>query len=175
MVPSRRGVLRDTIWPPGHPGSRIRAPECHYRGVDAWLWWLVAAVLLAIAELFTGTFVLLMIAAGAFAGTAAAAMGAPLAVQILAFTAASGLGLLGVRPALRRRLDTGPEIPEKFSTGIEGVECEVLERVDLGQGLVRVGGQMWSARSYDAAQVLEPGERVRVIEVKGATALVWRE
>jgi membrane protein implicated in regulation of membrane protease activity len=34
---------------------------------------------------------------------------------------------------------------------------------------------MWSARADDATQVFEPGERVRVIEVKGATALVWRE
>jgi membrane protein implicated in regulation of membrane protease activity len=40
---------------------------------------------------------------------------------------------------------------------------------------VQIGGEMWSARAYDATQVIEPGERVRVIEVKGATALVWRE
>jgi membrane protein implicated in regulation of membrane protease activity len=143
--------------------------------VDPWLWWLVVAVLLAIAELFTGTFVLLMISAGAFGATLAAALGAPPVIQILVFTATSGLGLLGVRPALRRRLDTGLAHPEKFSAGIEGAECEVLERVDLSQGLVRIGGQMWRARPYDATQVLEPGERVRVIEVKGATALVWRE
>lgn len=137
--------------------------------------WLVAAVLLAIAELFTGTFVLLMIAVGALAGTAAAGLGAPVGVQIVVFTAATGLGLLGVRPALRRRLDHREQLPEKFSAGIEGVECEVLERVDQGQGLVRIGGQMWRARPYDATQVFEPGERAQVIEVEGATALVWRE
>lgn len=135
----------------------------------------MAGVLLAVAELFTGTFVLLMIAAGAFAATAAAALGAPVAVQILVFSAATGLGLLGVRPALRERLDTGPDRQETFLAGIEGAECEVLERVDLSQGLIKIGGQMWSARSYDATQAFEPGERVRVIEVKGATALVWRE
>ena len=143
--------------------------------MSSWVWWLVAGVLLAIAELFTGTFVLLMVAAGAFAATAAAALGAPVAVQILVFAAAAGLGLLGVRPALRRRMDDGAAEPETFLTGIEGAECEVLEQVDLNHGLVRVGGEMWSARAYDATQVIEPGERVHVIEVKGATALVWRE
>lgn len=138
------------------------------------MWWLVAGVLLAIAELFTGTFVLLMIAAGAFAATAAAALGAPVLVQILVFTAAAGAGLLGVRPSLRKRLE-GPEQPETFLAGIEGAECQVLEQVDVNSGLVKIGGEMWSARAYDATQVIEPGERVRVIEVKGATALVWRE
>jgi membrane protein implicated in regulation of membrane protease activity len=58
---------------------------------------------------------------------------------------------------------------------IEGAEGLVLERVDVDRGLVKIGGEMWSARSYDATQVFEPGTRVRVIEVKGATALVWRE
>lgn len=139
------------------------------------MWWLVAGVVLAIAELFTGTFVLLMIAAGALATAGAAALGAPLLVQILVFMGGTGLGLLGVRPALRERFRATPEHPETFPIGIEGVEGEVLEQVDVNSGLIRIGGEMWSARSYDASQVLAPGERVRVIEVKGATALVWRE
>jgi len=139
------------------------------------MWWLLAGVLLAIAELFTGTFVLLMIAAGALASAAAAALGAPLLVQLLVFIGGTGLGLLGVRPALRQRFRATPEHVESFPVGIEGAEGEVLEQVDVNRGLVRIGGQMWSARSYDASQVLAPGERVRVIEVRGATALVWRE
>lgn len=139
------------------------------------MWWLLAGVLLAIAELFTGTFVLLMIAAGALATAAAAALGAPLLVQLLVFIGGTGLGLLGVRPALRQRFRAAPEHVESFPVGIEGAEGEVLEQVDVNRGLVRIGGQMWSARSYDASQVLAPGERVRVIEVRGATALVWRE
>ena len=93
----------------------------------------------------------------------------------MVFVAASGLGLLGVRPSLRRRLEDEDPRPETFLVGIEGAECVVLERVDVDAGLVRVAGQMWSARAYDATQVIAPGERVRVIEVKGATALVWRE
>jgi membrane protein implicated in regulation of membrane protease activity len=143
--------------------------------VDSWVWWLVAGVVLAIAELFTGTFVLLMIAAGAFAATAAALAGAPVALQILVFAAAAGLGLVAARPAMQRRLHPA-EAPEVGGlAAIEGSECEVLEQVDLNRGLVRIGGEMWSARAYDATQVFQPGERVRVIEVKGATALVWRD
>jgi membrane protein implicated in regulation of membrane protease activity len=140
------------------------------------VWWLVLGVGLAIAELFTGTFVLVMISVGAFAATAVALLGAPVAVQMLAFAAASAAGLLGARPSIQRRLHRGDHAPEVGGlAAIEGAECEVLELVDLHRGLVRIGGEMWTARSYDATQVFQPGERVRVIEVKGATALVWRD
>ena len=32
-----------------------------------------------------------------------------------------------------------------------------------------------AARAYDATQVFAPGERVQVVQVRGATALVWRD
>lgn len=142
--------------------------------MDPWVWWLVAGVVLAIAELFTGTFVLLMFAGGAFAATAAAALGAPPAVQVLLFTVGSALGLLTVRP-LRDRMRGAPEIGAAGPAGIEGADCEVLEPVDAHHGQVKVRGEIWTARAYDATQVLDVGERARVIEVRGATALVWRE
>ena len=41
--------------------------------------------------------------------------------------------------------------------------------------MVKIGGELWSARPYDATQVIEAGSQVRVIEVKGATALVWKD
>jgi len=139
-----------------------------------WLWWLVAGVVLAVAELFTGTFVLLMFAGGAFAATVAAALGAPLAVQILFFAGGSTLGLLAVRP-LRDRVREHPAVGAGGPTGIEGADAEVLEAVDAHHGQVKIRGEIWTARAYDATQVFDVGERVRVIEVKGATALVWRD
>jgi membrane protein implicated in regulation of membrane protease activity len=41
--------------------------------------------------------------------------------------------------------------------------------------MVKIDGEFWQARALDAAQVIEPGERVRVIEIKGVTAMVWRD
>jgi len=51
----------------------------------------------------------------------------------------------------------------------------VIEQVRDGQGMVKIGGELWQARPYDATQVIDAGQLVRVVEVKGATALVWRE
>ena len=53
-----------------------------------------------------------------------------------------------------------------------GTRALVLERVDGEGGQVKIGGEIWSARSYDEDEILEPGTRVDVMEIKGATALV---
>ncbi len=139
----------------------------------AWLW-LVIGVALAIAELFTSTFVLLMLAAGALAAAAAAALGLPLWLQVLAFGVISAAALAGVRPMIQRHLHSADAAPIGLAA-IEGASGLVLERVDNDHGLIKIEGEMWSARPYDVTQVMEPGERVRVIEIKGATALVWKE
>jgi membrane protein implicated in regulation of membrane protease activity len=139
--------------------------------------WIVLGVLLVIAELFTVTLVLVMFAGGAFAAAVAAALGASVPVQAAVFAVVSAASLAGLRPVIRRHrrpaVETGEEpFGVEAITGSTGL---VLERVDVDRGLVKIDGELWTARAYDATQVIDPGERVRVIEVKGATALVWRD
>ena len=140
----------------------------------AWLW-LVIGVALAIAEVFTTTFVLIMFAAGAFAATVEAALGLPIWAQALVFAAVAAAALAGVRPLIQRHWHRNSDTAPVGLAAIEGSAGLVLERVDADHGLIKIDGEMWSARPYDATQTMEPGERVRVIEIKGATALVWRE
>jgi membrane protein implicated in regulation of membrane protease activity len=132
-------------------------------------------VALAIAEMFTATFVLIMFAAGAMAAAGAAALGLPVWAQVLAFGAVSAAALAGVRPLIQKRWHRDSDAAPVGLAAIEGAAGLVLERVDVDHGLIKIEGEMWSARPYDATQVIEPGERVRVIEIRGATALVWRE
>ena len=140
----------------------------------AWLW-LVVGVVLAIAEVFTTTFVLIMFAAGAFVAAGAAALGLPLWAQLLVFGAVSAATLWLLRPTIQGRLSRSQEAVELGLAEIEGGIGVVLQTVDMNHGLIKIEGETWSARALDAGQVIEPGERVRVIEIKGATALVWRE
>ena len=137
--------------------------------------WLVAGVLLAIAELFTLDFVLIMLAGGAFGAAAAGALGAPIPAQVLTFAAVSALGLLAVRPAIKHRLHRGAEPAILGIDAIEGTQATVIEQVAEDRGMVKIGGELWMARPYDATQVFDAGTLVRVIEVKGATALVWKD
>jgi membrane protein implicated in regulation of membrane protease activity len=139
------------------------------------VFWVVLAVVLAAAEIFTSTFILLMFAAGALAAAIVAGLDGPSIVQGVTFAAVSVLSLYGIRPMLQRYLHrTGDSTPMGLAA-IEGSSGLVLERVDLDHGLIKIEGEMWTARPYDATQTFDEGERVRVIEVRGATALVWKE
>jgi membrane protein implicated in regulation of membrane protease activity len=146
---------------------------CHDSGVP--VIWLVAAVVLAIAELFTLDLVLIMLAGGAFVASVVGAVGLGVPVQLAAFAVVSLLGLGAVRPAVKRRLHRGADPTVMGIEAMEGGEASVVEEVAEGRGMVKIGGELWSARPYDITQVIEVGTRVRVVEIKGATALVWRE
>ena len=140
--------------------------------MDAWVWWIVAAGVLAVADVITGgTLILLMIAGGATAGGLASALGAPPAVSVGIFALVS-VALLGVvRPIARRHMRT----PRAVRTGVAalvGAEAVVLEVVDGKDGRIKLGGEVWSARAYDGETAFAVGQRVQVLEIDGATALV---
>jgi membrane protein implicated in regulation of membrane protease activity len=142
--------------------------------VPSWLIWLLVSAGLVVAELFSLDLVLIMLATGALAAGGAAALGAPLVVQALVFAIVSVLALFGVRPVVRRRLENTTAETKHGIEALKGADALVLARVDEHSGLVKIGGEEWTARAYDATQVLEPGQKVQVVDIKGATALVWR-
>lgn len=137
--------------------------------------WLIAGVALAAAELFTLDFVLIMLASGAFAAAGVAAADGGVILQVIAFAVVSTFGVMVARPAIRRRVHRGADEAPMGVEAIEGTLATVVDQVDASTGMVKIGGELWSARAFDATQVLEPGQQVRIVEIKGATALVWRE
>ncbi|WDZ88177.1 NfeD family protein [Micromonospora cathayae] len=141
------------------------------------VFWIVLGVVLAVAEIFTATLFLIMFAVGAFAAAGAAALGAPVAIQAVVFAVVSALTVFAARPTIQRHRRSAVESGDQpFGVeAIEGSTALVLERVDADHGMVKIDGELWTARSYDATQVFVPGQRVRVIQVRGATALVWQD
>jgi membrane protein implicated in regulation of membrane protease activity len=133
--------------------------------------WLVVGLALVAAELVSGEFVLLMLGGGALiAAGSSLVLGA--AGSALVFAIASVVLLVGLRPALRRRLDRSvPHTPTRAEALIGG-SATVVARVDGHGGRIRIGDDEWSARSFDGTQVIEPGQQVTVVQIAGATALV---
>jgi membrane protein implicated in regulation of membrane protease activity len=101
----------------------------------------------------------------------AALAGAGLALQILVFTLASAASLLVLRPIARRHLQT-PTRLRSGTAALVGSDAYVTERVDGRGGQVKLSGELWTARAFDDDEVIEPGARVRVMQIEGATALV---
>jgi membrane protein implicated in regulation of membrane protease activity len=116
-----------------------------------------------------------MLAGGAFAAAAVGLVGGNELVQVLAFALVSALGMVVVRPAIKHRLHRSAEPAVMGLEAIEGAEATVIEEVAEGRGMVRIGGELWQARPFDIAQTMDAGTQVRVVEVRGATALVWKE
>ena len=139
--------------------------------MEDWVWWMIAAGVLAIGEIATLGFFMGPIAIAAAAAGIVALIGAGLAIQWVVFIAASLGTLLVLRPIARRHLRT----PASLRTGtaaLVGAPATVLQRVDRDGGQVKIGGEVWSARSYDSDDSFEPGTRVEVMKIDGATALV---
>jgi membrane protein implicated in regulation of membrane protease activity len=139
--------------------------------MDDWVWWMIAAGGLAVGEIFTMGFFLGPISVAAVLAAIVAAVGVGLPVQWIVFIAASMSSLLVLRPIARRHLRTPPRI-RTGTAALVGGPATVLERVDVNGGQVKIGGELWSARAYDEDASFEPGARVEVIKIDGATALV---
>jgi membrane protein implicated in regulation of membrane protease activity len=139
--------------------------------------WIVLAIALAIGEAFTATLLIIFFAVGALAAGGAAALGAPLLVQALVFAIVSALSLIALRPTILRHARSALEAGETpiGLEAIEGSHAMVLEEVDADHGMIKIDGELWQARSFDGTEKYLPGERVRVLRVKGATAIVWRD
>jgi membrane protein implicated in regulation of membrane protease activity len=135
--------------------------------------WLIAAVLLAIGELLTpGLFFLGPVALAAVGAAVAAGIGGGIILQLIVFIAVSAGSLAFLRPIARRHIRM-PALTRTGTAALVGTKAVVLQRVDLNGGRVRIGGEEWSARAFFEEQTLEPGARVEVAKIEGATALVF--
>ena len=139
--------------------------------MDEWIVWLILGVAFAVGEVLTMGFFLAPFAVGAFVAAVIAAAGAGLVVSGLAFLAVSGLAFMALRPVARRHL----KLPAQLRTGtaaLVGKTGTVVETVTADAGCVRIDGEVWTARPYDEDETFEAGQRVHVLQIRGATALV---
>ena len=137
-----------------------------------WAIWMGLAVVLGLVEVTTLDLTFLMLAAGALAGAGAAGVGVPIALQaVVAIVVAIGM-LAVVRPVALRHLRT-PAAIRTGTAALVGASAVSLERVDAHGGQVKLKGEVWSARSYDPSLVIEAGRNVEVMQIDGATAVVY--
>ena len=139
--------------------------------MDDWVIWLIAAAIFGLGEIATTGFFLAPFAGGALVAAVLAAVGAGAVLTWAVFVVASVALLGALRPlALSHRRQ-----PARLRTGtaaLVGRSGTVVEQVALDRGCVRIDGDVWTARPYDDDETYEPGQRVQVIEIRGATALI---
>jgi membrane protein implicated in regulation of membrane protease activity len=141
--------------------------------MDVWIVWLLAAGILGVGEMHQGGFYLAPFAVGAALATVVSLLGVSVVLSAIVFLIASGIVFGTLRPVARRHRRLPPSI-RTGAAALIGRPAIVLERIanNEGVGCVRIDGEVWTARSYDEDEVIDAGERVEVVEIRGATALV---
>jgi membrane protein implicated in regulation of membrane protease activity len=140
--------------------------------MDDWLLWLIFAVVLGLAELFTLTAALGLLGGAALITAGFAAIGLPLPAQLVVFAIASTLGILLIRPAAYRHMNR-PQLHRFGVDALVGKPAYVIQDVTGLGGRVRIGGEEWTARAYDDSLVIPAGAIVHVMEISGTTAVVY--
>ncbi len=140
--------------------------------MELWVLWIVLAVILAIGEMVTLGLFLAPFAGGALLAAPVAALGAGVVGSGAVFLVVSVLLFWVLRPIARAHRRTPPAL-RTGTAALVGRDAIVLERIanDEAVGVVKIDGEVWTARAY-AEEIIEPGTRVHVIEIRGATALV---
>ncbi|MFI0137614.1 NfeD family protein [Streptomyces luteogriseus] len=137
-----------------------------------WFLWLLAAAALGAAEFFTLTLVFGLLAGAALVAAVVAGVGIGLSGQLLALVAAATAGLVLVRPVALRHMAQQPLFRDG-SDALIGKRAEVMQEVTATRGLIKLSGEEWSARALDESHMIPVGALVDVMEIEGATAIVY--
>ncbi|HUB43035.1 MAG TPA: NfeD family protein [Streptosporangiaceae bacterium] len=140
--------------------------------MSTWVIWLIIAAVLGTVEVMTTTLAFGLVGIAALIAAGSGFLGAPAALQFGVFVLASGVGLGVARPFALRHIRQPPML-RTGTAALVGRSAIVLEEVGPHSGRVRIGGEVWSARSYDETQVIPAGSTVDVMHIEGATALVY--
>ncbi len=136
-----------------------------------WIIWLTVFLLLAVAEMLTLNLYFILMSVGALASLVAFLFGAELWLQIVIFCVVALATTVLIRPLALAHLHRGPADQLSNVDRLIGHKAVVLETVGMGGGLVKIGGDIWTARISGGGE-LPVGASVEVSAIDGATAIV---
>jgi membrane protein implicated in regulation of membrane protease activity len=140
--------------------------------MQIWMWFAAAGVLLVV-EMLTVDLLFASLAFSALLAAGANALGYGVAIQGVVFGVGAVSSLMFLRPIALRHLK---KKPADHATNIEaliGAPALTLSVISENEGLVKLSGETWSARSNKGE--IESGARVEVVAIEGATAVVKRK
>ncbi len=139
--------------------------------MENWLVWLVAGILLIVAEIVTPGFVLACFSLGCFAAAIIAALDFSFTVQLIVFSATTFIVFLSIRPfAFKFRSRHEQEVRTNLER-LVGLSAIALQEIGDLQGEVKLEGEVWTSRSENG-QVFPAGTKVRVLRVEGNKLIV---
>jgi membrane protein implicated in regulation of membrane protease activity len=133
--------------------------------------WIAIAVIFAVAEGLTASFVTIWFTIGATVSAGVAAAGAGIALQVILFFVVSIILLIFTRPILVKRLKLGKE--KNYTEQLEGKTGLVTEEITpFGSGQVKVRGIVWTAVGESEDFAAAQGSTVEIVKVEGVKLIV---
>ena len=137
-----------------------------------WHWWMYAAIILFIIELFTPGFIVACLGIGSVIASLIAYIGLDLDAQLIGFAVSTLLSLFVIRPMLYNK--NGAE--DKIQTNTEaliGRKARVTEIINstLNTGRVSIDGDVWRAKSVDG-ETIEINNQVQVLSINSTIVTV---
>lgn len=134
--------------------------------------WLLLLIALIVVELLTMGLTTIWFAAGALAAAIAAALHAPVVVQVALFLVVAVVLLIFTRPIAVKYFNK-----DRIKTNVEsmvGRQAIVTSKINNleGVGQVTVGGQEWTARSVEESLTIPEGTVVFIRAISGVKLLV---
>ena len=141
--------------------------------MDIWYYWVLAALLFFIIELFTTGFAFICLSFGALGAAVAALIDWGIEAQFISFAVVSIIALLAVRPILKRLFfRKGEKVVTNADAiiGKTGVVCMDIEAND-DNGRVMIDGMDWRAKSENN-EPLPKGTKVEVVSRESLVLIV---
>lgn len=141
--------------------------------MDDWVYWIIAAVVLAGIELAVfSVFIFGPLALAAVVAAVVAALGGSIEIQLAVFVVLGVGSMFALRPLAKKHTETDPEHLTNVDALI-GKEALVLEELSQEKlGLVRFQSDNWTAKPVHSIESIAANTKVRVVEVAGASMIV---
>ena len=139
-----------------------------------WIWVVIIAGSI-IAEIATLGLTTIWFAGGAAVALGTSIAGGSIWLQIILFIIVSVVLMVLIRPYAKKRFNT-----KRTATNVDSILGQtgiVLKEIDnlQSQGLVKIGGQEWTARSMDSSEKIAPGQEIIVDRVEGVKVIVRKK
>lgn len=139
-----------------------------------WIFWIIAVFVFLVGEIFTTSFFLMWFAIGAGVALLTSLLGASSTIQLVVFAVVSGVLVLNSHKIVKKFIYKNAVDTKTTVDALVGKVGMVLKDIDNSEntGLVRLGGEQWSATSIDDNVIIKVGSKVEVIKVDGVRLIV---
>ena len=137
-----------------------------------WQFWIILAGLFFIIEMATVGFLVFWFGVGALLTMIVSLFTSNIAIQTTVFVFSSTILLFFTRPFVNKFTKKDDEV-QTNAYSIIGKKGIVVKDIDpiVGQGQVKIGTEVWSAKSADDRKI-EKGLEVEILEIEGVRAVV---